>query len=113
MELGTGGGALRFAPLVVRSGEESFESGPSVLLCREMFPGFAVIDEETGLINKLEGDANDLFEAAGSVTGGGVVTEIFDPVEKGFNWLVYIIKGAEDSVVFLKIRGGDVGVSGV
>ena len=101
MEFGTGGGALIFAPLVVCSGEESFESGPSFLLCRETFPGFAVIDKETGLVDELEGDANDLFEDVGSVTGGGVVTAIFDPVEKGFNWLVYVIRGAEDSIVFL------------
>ena len=101
MKFGTGGGALRFAPLVVRSGEESFEAGPSFLLCRETFPGFAVIDEETSLIDDLEGDSNDLFEDVGSVTSGGVVTTIFDPVEKGFNWLVYIIRDAEDSVVFL------------
>ena len=48
-----------------------------------------------------------------SVTGGGVVTAIFKPVVNGFNRLVYIIRGAEDSVVFLQIRGGDVGVGGV
>ena len=83
MEFGTGGGALRFAPLIVRSGEESFESGPSFLLCREAFPGFAVVDKETGLINELEGDDNDLFEAAGSVISGGVVTAIFYPGRKG------------------------------
>ena len=58
-------------------------------------------------------NTDDLFEAVWSVTGDGVVTAIFDPVEKGFNWLVYIIQGAEDSVVFLQIRGGDVGVGGV
>ena len=83
------------------------------MLCRETFPRFAVIDEDIGLINKLEGDANDLFEAVGSVTGGGMFTAIFDPVEKGFNRLVYIVKGAKDSVVLLKIRGGDVGIGGV
>ena len=104
---------LDFAPLVVRSGEEIFEAGPSFLLCRETFPGFAVIDEETGMIENLGGNANELFKAVGSVTGGGVVTAIFDPVEKGFNRLVYIIRGAEDSVVFLQIHGGDVGVGGV
>ena len=27
--------------------------------------------------------------------------------------MVYIIRGAEDIVIFLKIRGGDVGVGGV
>ena len=48
VEFGTCGGALIFAPLVVRSGEESFEAGPSFLLSRETFPGFAVINEETG-----------------------------------------------------------------
>ena len=90
VEFGTGGGALRFTQLVVRSGEESFEAGPSFLLCRETFPGFSVINEETGLINKLESNANCLLEAVGSVTVGGVVTAIFDPVEKGFNWLIYI-----------------------
>ena len=83
------------------------------MLCRETFPGFPVIDEETGLIDELEGDANDLFEAVGSVTSGVVVTAIFEPVEKGFNRLVYIIRGEEDIVVFLKIRGRDVGVGGV
>ena len=113
MEFGTGGGALRFAPLVVRCGEEGFEAGTIVLLCRERLSGFAVINEETVLIDELEGDANDLFEAVGSVTGGGVVTAVFDPVEKGFNRLVYIIRGAEDSFVFLNIRGGYVGVGGV
>ena len=61
MEFGTGGGALRFAPLVVRSGEEIFEADPSFLLCWETFPGFAIIKEEIGLIDELEGDANDLF----------------------------------------------------
>ena len=71
MEFGTGGGALGFLPLVVCSGEESFEAARSFLLCRETFPGFSVIDEETGLKDKLEDDANDLFEAVGSVTGGG------------------------------------------
>ena len=80
MEFGTGGGALRFAPLVVRSGKESFEAGPIFLLCRETFPGFVVIYKDTDLIDELEGDANDLFEAVGSVTIGGIVTAIFDPV---------------------------------
>ena len=51
VELGTGGGALRFAPLVLRSGEESLETGPIFLLCSETFTGFAVINKETGLIN--------------------------------------------------------------
>ena len=44
MEFGTGGGALRFVPLVVRSGEESIEVSPSFLLCIETFTGFAVIE---------------------------------------------------------------------
>ena len=113
VEFCTGGGALRFASLVVRSGEEIFETSPSFLLCSETFPGFAVIEEEIGLINYLEGDAGYLFEAVGSVSGGGVVTAIFDPVKKGFDRLVNIVRGAKNSVVFLKIRGGDVVVGGV
>ena len=113
MELSTGGGALRFAPFAVSCCQESFEAGPSFLLCGETFPGFAVVDKETGLVDDLESDANDLFKAVGSVTGGGIVTTIFSPVEKGFNRLVYIIRGAEDSVVFLQICRGDVGVDGV
>ena len=113
VEFGTGGGALIFAPLVVRRGEEMFVAGPSFLLCRETFPGFASIDEETGMINELEDNVKDLFEAIGSITSGSVVTAVFDPVEKGFNWLVNIVRGVEDSVVFLKIRGGDVGVGGL
>ena len=83
------------------------------MLCGETFPGFAVVKKDTGLVDELESDANDLFETVGSVTGGGVVTAIFHTVEKGFNRLVYIIRGAEDSVVFLQIRGVDVGVGGV
>ena len=110
---GTGCGALIFAPLVVRSGEESFGTGPSFLLCSEMFPVFAVIDEDTGLINELECDSDCLFEAVGSVSGGGIITAIFDPVEKGFNRLVNIVRGAKNSVVFLNIRGGNVGVGGI
>ena len=64
------------------------------------------------MVDDLERDANDLFEAVGSVTGGGVITAVFDPVEKGFNLLFYVIRGAEDGVVSLYIRVGDVGVSG-
>ena len=83
------------------------------MLWSETFPYFSVIDEETGLINKLEGNASYLFETVQSVAGGGVVAAIFDPVEKGFNRLVDIIVGGKNSVVFLKIRGGDNGVGGV
>ena len=59
LEFDTSGGALRFVPLVVSSGEESFEAGPIVLLCGETFPGCAVIDKETGLVDELEGDADN------------------------------------------------------
>ena len=93
--------------------EESFEAGPSFLLCGQTFPGFAVIYKETGLIDELESNADDLFEAVGSVTGVGVITAVFDPVEKGFNWLIYVIRGGEDRVVLLYIRRGNVGVCGV
>ena len=113
VEFGTGGGALRFAPLVVRSGEESLETGPSVLVSSETFPGFSVIDEETGLINELKGNADYLFKAVGSIVGGRVVTKIFDPVKKGFDRLVNIVRGAKNSVVLLKICGVDVAVGGV
>ena len=78
----------------MHSGKEIFEAGPSFLLCRETFPGFAVIYKDTGLINELEGNCNYLFKAIGSVTDGRVVTAIFDPVEKGLNWLVHIVRGA-------------------
>ena len=54
-----------------------------------------------------------MFEAVGSVSGIGVVTAIFDPVEKGFVFLVNIIRDAKNSVVFLMIYIGDVGVGGV
>ena len=101
MELSASGGALRLSPFIVRCCEESFEAGPSFLLCGQTFPGFAVVYKETGLVEELESDADDLFEAVGSVTSGGVITAVFDPVEKVFNWLVYVIKGAEDIVVFL------------
>ena len=37
VEFGTGGGALRFAPLVVRSGEEFFEAGPSIFCAGRRF----------------------------------------------------------------------------
>ena len=53
-----------------------------------MFPGFLVIDEETNMINDLEGDANYLFEAVGSVTGSGVVTKISTLSKKdSIGWL--------------------------
>ena len=113
MKFSTDGSALSFAPFVVSCDEEIFEAGPSFSLCGETFPGFAVVEKKTGLVDELESDANDLFEAVGSVTGGNIVAAIIDPVEKGFNWLVYIIRGAEDSVIFRQIRGGDVGVCGL
>ena len=101
MEFSAGGGALRFVPFIASCCKESFEAGPSFLLCGETFPGFAVVYKETGLVDELESDVDDLFEAVGSVTSGGIINAVFDPVEKGFNWLVYVIRGAEDSVVLL------------
>ena len=77
------------------------------------FQNFAFIDEETGLINKLKGNADYFFEDVRSVAVGCLVAAIFDPVEKGYDWLVNIVRGAKDSVVFLKIRKGDVGVGAV
>ena len=89
VEFSTGGGALIFAPFIVSCGEESFEASPSFLLCGETFPGFAVVIKDTGLVYDLESNANDLFEAVRSVTGGGVVTAIFDPVEKdSIGWFI-------------------------
>ena len=85
MEFGTGDGTLRFAPLVVHIGEESFEAGPIFLLCRETFPGFLVVNKEIGMIDELEVYANDLFKAVGSVTCDGVITAVFDPIKKRFN----------------------------
>ena len=49
----------------------------------------------------MKGDTDDLFEAVESVAGGGIITAVFDPVEDGFNWLIDVVRGAEDSVVFL------------
>ena len=113
VEFRTSGGDLIFTPLVMCSGKESFETGPSFLLCYEMFPGFAVIDKDTGLINEPGSDADYLIEAVGSVSGGGVATAIFDPVEKGFDRLVDIVRGAENNVVSLKIRRRYVSIGGV
>ena len=90
VEFSAGGGAFIFSPFIVRCCEESFQAGPCFLLCGQTFSGFAVVYKETGLVDELESDADDLFEAVGSVTS-----------EKGFYWLVCIIGGAEDSVIFL------------
>ena len=76
VEFGASGGALRLSPLIVCSGEESLEAGPCFLLWSEMFPNFAIINKETGLINELEGDACDLFETLWSVADGGIVAAI-------------------------------------
>ena len=70
------------------------------MLCSETFPGSAFIDKNTSLINELEGDADYLFKAVGSVAGGGIVTAIFDPVEKGFDRLVNIVRGAKKKCCF-------------
>ena len=101
VEFSASGGAFICAPFVVRCYKESFEADPSFLLCRETFPGCVVAYKETGLVDELESDANDLFEAVGSVTGGGIITAVFYPVKKGFNYLVDVIRGAEDIFVFL------------
>ena len=90
VEFSAGGGALGFAPFAVSCCEESFEAGPNVLLCGKTFTGFAVFYKETGLVHKLEINADDLFEAVGSVTGGGVITAFFDPVKKrdSIGWVI-------------------------
>ena len=77
VEFNAGGGALRFPPFVVSCCEESFEASPSFLLCGQAFLGFAVVYKETGLVDELKRDADDLFEAVGSVTVGGVITTVF------------------------------------
>ena len=52
----------------------------------------------------MKGDTDDLFKAVWSVSGGGIIPTVFDPVEEGFNWLIDVVRGAEDSVVFLDPR---------
>ena len=61
MKFSADGGALGFSPLIVSSGEESFEGSPNFLLNGQTFPGFAVVYKKAGLVYKLEGDAKDLF----------------------------------------------------
>ena len=92
---------MRFAPFVVSCCEEIFEANPSFLLCEQTFPGFAVVYKEPGLVDKLKSDTDDLFKAVGSVAGGGVIAAVFNPVKEGFNWFIDVVRGAEDSVVFL------------
>ena len=85
MGFSAGGGALRFAPFVVRCRKESFEGNPSFWLCGQTFPGFSVVYKEAGLVEDLKIDTDDLFEVVGSVAGGGVISAVFDSVEEGFN----------------------------
>ena len=92
---------MRFAPFVGSCCEESFEANPSFLLCGQTFTGFAVVYKETGMVDDPKSDTNDLFEAVGSVAGGSIITAVFDPVEEGLNWLIEVVRGAEDSVIFL------------
>ena len=61
MKFSAGGGALGFLPIVMCSGEERIEGSPSFLLSWQTFPGFAVVYKNAGLIDKLKGDAEDLF----------------------------------------------------
>ena len=81
VELSTSGDALIFAPFVVCSSKESFETSPSFLMYSETFPVFSVINKDTSLINKLEGDADYFFEVVVSVASSGIVAAILDPVE--------------------------------
>ena len=61
VKFSAGGVPLGFPPFVVCSGEESFEGSPSFLLNGQMFPGFAVVYKQAGLVYTLGGDAKDLF----------------------------------------------------
>ena len=49
----------------------------------------------------MESYADDLFEAVGSVSSSGIITTVFDLVGKGFYWLIDVIRGAENGVIFL------------
>ena len=53
------------------------------------------------MVDELKSYNDDLFEAVWSVSGGGIITAVFDPVKEGFNWLIDVVRGAEVSVVFL------------
>ena len=53
------------------------------------------------MVDELKGNTDDLFKAVGSVAGGGVISAVFDPVDESFNWLIDIVRGTEDIVVFL------------
>ena len=70
------------------------------MLCGQTFPGFAFVYKYTSLVDEMENEADDLFRSVGSVTDG-VITTVFDPVEKGINWLIDVVRGAEDRFVFL------------
>ena len=41
------------------------------------------------------------FKALWSVAGGGIISAVFDPVEEDLNWLIDVVGGEEDRVIFL------------
>ena len=49
----------------------------------------------------MKRDTDDLFQVVGSVAGSGVISTVFDPVKEGFDWLIDVVRGAKDIVVFL------------
>ena len=85
MEFSAGGGALRFTPFVVSCCKEIFEANPILLLFGQTFTGFEVFYKETGRVDELKSDINDLFQAVKSNADGGVITAVFDPVKEGYN----------------------------
>ena len=49
----------------------------------------------------MKDDTDDLFKAIWSVAGGSIIYTVFDPIKEGFNWFIDVIRGSEDSVIFL------------
>ena len=113
LEDGTGRGGLLLTPFLLGSCEKFLEACPGLVVSWLAPTEFAVVIEETGLVQVLESNFDDLVRGVWSFSGGGVVDHFFDLINKGIERLIAVIGSPESRVVFLQIRGVNVCIGGI
>ena len=101
LENGTGCGCLQLPPFLVGSGKSFHEVCPGLDVRWLELPELAVVVEETGLEHDLKRNSDDLGRGVGRVSRGGVVNQIFDLIDQGFERLIAVVGRSESFVIVL------------
>ena len=95
------------------SDKKSLDACPGLDVRWLELPELSVVVEDNGLEHELKINSKDLVRGVGRVSSGGVVNQIFDLIDQGFERLIAVVGSSESLFIVLFSGGGNVSVCSV